>query len=550
MGRVDRKIEVNMGAAMPAQLIPWLQHIAEHHGELPALVAGSGSNSLWNQFSFAELHQRSAALARGLYRLGLRRGDALAIWLPNRPEWMLLHFAAARLGLLSIPINTWCRESEVAHFLAISGCKAIALAPGFKGIDFASILSAALRSTKAKGIDNLRWMIDGGGSENANIAGVECVPLAELLDESADNVDAAENTSVITYSTSGTTAAPKLAVHGEHSLVSHAVAVARESCMTGSDVVLGALPPCGAYGYGIIMAGLSAGARVVLCEEFNLDDVMKLIAAERVTVLALTEPLLRRMLDHPDASRSTFQTLRIAFSAGGTLQPVVTQAASEFGFRISNVYGSSEVLALASFWPLDADIEQRSLGGGYLASSGMRVRAVDSAGNVLPKTVKGELQFSGPTLSVRYLNNEAATHSAFSEDGWFRSKDLGYVLDEEGRQFVYISRMDDAIRIAGFLVSPSEIEDMLQSHPEVLSAQVVGIPDGKGEELAAAFVITQVGAQLQAAALREYCKQRMASYKVPTIVHEVSEYPVTKSANGDKVMKNRLREMAKGIQSA
>lgn len=550
MVRVDRKIEVDMSAEIPAQLVPWLQHIAANHSELPALVAGSSSNSLWNQLSFAELHQRSAAMARGLHRMGLRPGDVLAIWLPNRPEWMLLHFAAARLGLLSIPINTWCRESEVAHFLAISGCKAIALAPGFKGIDFAGILSAALRSTKAKGIDNLRWMIDCGGSENANNANSKYVRLAGLLDDSTVNVDALENTAMITYSTSGTTAAPKLAVHGEQSLVSHAVAVASESCMTRSDVVLGALPPCGAYGYGVIMAGLSAGARVVLCEEFNLDDVMKTIVAEQVTVLALTEPLLRRMLEHPDASRSTFRSLRLVFSAGGTLQPVVTRAASEFGFRISNVYGSSEVLALASFWPFDADIEQRSLGGGYLVSPGMRVRAVDSTGAVVGKMEKGELQFAGPTLSVGYLRNAAATRSAFSEDGWLSSKDLGYVLDDDCRQFVYISRMDDAIRIAGFLVSPSEIEAMLQSHPEVLSAQVVGIPDGKGEELAAAFVITQAGAQLQVVALREYCKTRMASYKVPTIVQVVSEYPVTKSANGDKVMKNRLREMAKGIQSA
>ena len=140
----------------------------------------------------------------------------------------------------------------------------------------------------------------------------------------------------------------------------------------------------------------------------------------------------------------------------------------------------------------------------------MKVRAVDSEGNVLPPGSNGELQFFGPIVTRGYLANEDASHKAFTADGWFRSGDLGSVLDGDGGEFLYVARMNDALRIKGFLVSPGEIEAMLQSHPGVAAAQVVGIPDGFGEEIAAAFVIARDGSAVSAEELRGFCRERMA----------------------------------------
>jgi len=352
---------------------------------------------------------------------------------------------------------------------------------------------------------------------------------------------------MIAFSTSGTTSAPKLAVHRESALLAHAQAVARNARMTSADVVLGALPPCGAYGYVLLMAALAVGARAVMCEEFDMERALELIESEQVTMLAVTEPLIRRLLDHPRASREGLRSLRLVFSAGGTLQPVVARAEKEFGFRVSNVYGSSEVLALAAFWDFSVDCPARAAAGGRLTSDGMRVRTVDAAGNPQPHNREGELQFSGPIMTTGYLANQQATRNAFAADGWFSSQDLGRVTDEGGTEFLYIARLNDAIRLKGFLVSPGEIEAMLQTHPAVKAAQVVGIPDEAGEELAAAFVVLNDGCAVDAAALRDHCRGRMASYKVPALLEVVAAFPMTRSANGDKVIKNRLRDIARGI---
>jgi fatty-acyl-CoA synthase len=327
-------------------------------------------------------------------------------------------------------------------------------------------------------------------------------------------------------------------------LLSHAQAVAQTARMTPDDVVLAALPPCGAYGHGLILAALSAGATAILVREYAVERIVNAIESEQVTVMALTEPLLKKILDHAAAHRKSLRSLRIVFSAGGTLQPVVERAEAEFGFRITNVYGSSEVLALAAFWGFDGSAAERSAAGGRLVSAGMRVRAVDSAGIPVTPGMPGELQFAGPVVTSGYLVNEAATRNAFTTDGWFKSGDLGSVDDESGRRFHYVARLNDALRLKGFLVNPGEIEEMLQSHPDVSAAQVVGLSEKSGEDLAAAFVVLRPHASADADALRTFCRARMASYKVPTLLEIVPKFPMTRSANGDKVMKNRLRDMA------
>jgi fatty-acyl-CoA synthase len=534
------------------RLASWLQIRAERLAErnaLESVQAGAREG-----FSFAELEGRTARLAAAMHGVGLRPGDAIAIWLPNRPSWMLVHLAAARLGLLTIPLNTWYRESELGHFLGLGRCRALFVDGAFRGIDFDGILDATVQSMDATGSSALEWVVDVGSGKPARTgqAGLKRVGLAEFESRAGKlpELTHGENLQMIAYSTSGTTSAPKLAVHRESALLSHAAAVGRRSHMTAHDVVLGALPPCGAYGYTLLLAAMTAGARAIVIDEFDIDRVVDLISAEGVTMLALTEPIMRKLLDHPAASRESFRSLRLVFSAGGTLAPVVDRAEQQFGFRVTNVYGSSEILALAAFWDFKRDIPARSRAGGLLTSPGMHVRAVDSAGTVQPVGANGELQFSGPIVTRGYLANDEANQKAFTDDGWFRSGDLGAVVDGSSGEFLYVARMNDALRIKGFLVSPGEIEAMLQTHPGVAAAQVVGIPDGFGEELAAAFVVARGGATVSADELRGYCRGRMASYKTPAILHLVDAFPVTRSANGDKVMKNKLRELAQGLKSA
>ena len=529
----------------PSSLHPWLESLAGQSESQIALSCAGGE-----AISFAALVRRIMAFAGGLESLGLRPGDRVAIWLPNSRDWLVAHLAAARLGLTTIPINTWSRTSELAHLLSLSECRAIILDSTFRKIDFNGILAGAVAVMGGPISAPLRWVIDAGWVEASHSDSDEIQRRsfsALCAVGSATAEPSVENMAMIAFSTSGTTALPKLAVHREHSILSHARAVCDSAQMTSDDVVLCALPPCGAYGYGLIFASLSAGARAVLCEDFDLDEIICLIARERVTMLALTEPIIRQLLSHPQAGRDNFRSLRIVFSAGATLEPLVRQAQDEFGFRISNVYGSSELLALAAFWGFGANVEERSAAGGRLISDNMRVRAVDSAGLPLPVGTLGELQFTGPVMLTNYLATSPDIHLARTSDGWFSSNDFGIVLDQAGRSFHYVSRRDDVLRLKGFLVNPGEIEAMLQSHPAVGATQVVGVGGADGEDVAAAFVIAAGDAEVTEDGLREFCRSRMASYKIPSLIRIVEEFPTTRSANGDKVVKERLREITRQL---
>lgn len=534
-------------AAPEPGLGSWLAGLEREFADRAALRALDGDEVI----SFADLNRRSARLAGALRQLGLRPGDSLALWLPNRPLWLALHFAAARLGLLTIPLNTWYRASELTHFLRQGRCRAIVMDSGFRNIDFRGVLDEALRALDETGDLALEHVLEAGSRAFPQDTGPSLH--WHLLDDlearapALGDASMAENARMIAFSTSGTTSAPKLAVHRESSLLTHSGHVARKAAMSTSDIVLGVLPPCGAYGYTLLLSSLSAGATALLMEEFDLDRLVSAIRDERVTLLAVTEPILRKLFDHSQAIPATFKSLRLVFSAGTTLQPVVDKAERVFHFRITNVYGSSEILALAAFWGFDRDVAGRSLPGGRLTSDGMEVRAVDATGAPVAPGIEGELQFRGPIVTRGYLGNEQATRRSLRDDGWFASGDLGSVVGPRPDEFLYVARMSDALRIKGFLVSPGEIEAMLQTHPSVATAQVVGLPDGLGEEIAAAFVVLRQSQEVSADELRTYCRDRMASYKTPAIMKIVDSFPMTRSANGDKVMKTALRQMAQGM---
>jgi fatty-acyl-CoA synthase len=164
----------------------------------------------------------------------------------------------------------------------------------------------------------------------------------------------------------------------------------------------------------------------------------------------------------------------------------------------------------------------------------------------LPHGTRGELVFKLPSRMVGYYGNDAATREASTADGWFRSGDLGYTTGE--RQFVFLTRLGDALRVSGFLVSPAEIEDVLLEHPRVSAAQVVGV-DTPGGTRPFAFVILKAGATLDEAAILSHCAARLAKYKLPMRVHALAEFPVTPGANATKIQRGKLRELAREIAS-
>jgi fatty-acyl-CoA synthase len=272
---------------------------------------------------------------------------------------------------------------------------------------------------------------------------------------------------------------------------------------------------------------------------FEAREAASLIAAHSITHFAAAGDIVARLLELSPEARP-YPSVRLVIGAR-TGQAAPAEAR---GLCLVGVYGMSEVQAMVSRH-FEADPpERRELGGGTLVAAEARVRARDTAtGAILPHGESGELEFRMPSQMAGYFENDEATRAAVTDDAYVRSGDLGYTV--EGG-FVFQARMGDALRLSGFLVNPLEIEEILGGHPHVAAAQVVGV-EGERGTYAVAFVVPRPGAQIAEAHLIAHCAQRIAGYKVPKRVFTLDEFPVTHSANGTKVQKAKLREMAGGL---
>jgi fatty-acyl-CoA synthase len=257
----------------------------------------------------------------------------------------------------------------------------------------------------------------------------------------------------------------------------------------------------------------------------------------RVTMFPATGDIVAQLRDASDAPIPYPTVRRVLGARAGQARP-----ADARGLKMVGIYGSSEMQAVLSRQPYDASPEQRELGGGKLITAATQVRARDTvSGNILPHGENGEIEFKGPSCMMGYYGNPEATAAAFTDDGFFKSGDLGYTVAEG--EFVFLSRMGDVLRLSGFLVNPLEIEAVLDAHPSVQASQVVGV-DGTRGPLPVAFVIPKNGAGIDEAALIAHCAKQIAHYKVPKHVLPIAEFPFTPSANGNKIQKAKLREMA------
>jgi fatty-acyl-CoA synthase len=226
----------------------------------------------------------------------------------------------------------------------------------------------------------------------------------------------------------------------------------------------------------------------------------------------------------------------------GTGAQFIAEADRRTGATWSDVYGSSECFALVAFWSVDAPVNDRGYKGGDVVSPDIQIRIVDpESGEELPYGERGELQIRGYNVLPAYYRNEKATAAAIAPGGWYRTGDLSY-MPQKG-SLVFLTRLGDSLRIHGFLVDPLEIEDYLGLHDAVDVVQVIGVPGTNGD-VPVAFVRVRSGTACSVEELQRFCKERLASYKVPVHIFFVDEFPTTMGTNGAKIQKGRLREIA------
>lgn len=502
--------------------------------------------------SYRQFDQQVKACASWLSKQGVQPGDRVAVWLVNRVEWLVLLFALARLGATLVAVNTKYRSHEVHYILSNSQASILILQLHFLKIDFASIVQEVDAST----LPHLQkvFVVDSTADTPATLLGKQPVAFpADLIQAEPAPLTFVEpdpDSSAVFFTTSGTTKGPKLVMHTQRTLSTHAghVATGYELAHPDNKLIAG-LPFCGVFGLNSALAAIKAGMPVVIMDFFDVATATTLIQQHNVTHIFGSDEMLRMFVQHlakGDNPAIPFPSLKLFGFA--SFSPRFVDLANELiprGFPMRGLYGSSEVHALFSLQKASLPVEDRAQGGGYPAAGPLAsLRARDPDTNQLcPPGIAGEIEIKSPSLFRGYFNNPTATAEAFTEDGYFKTGDLGYV--REDGSFVYQSRMGDTMRIGGFLVDPSEIEHVLAEQPEIKSAQVVGI-EIEGKLRPVAFVIKATSEEPSVASILNNVAAQLAKFKVPARLWFVDEFPATASANGLKFQRVKLREMALG----
>ena len=525
-------------------------------GDREAIVATD------RRISYAQLYRDARRLARGLLACGVRKDDKVALWMPGRPEWLAVQHGCALIGAVVVALNTRYKTHELRYILRQSDATTLVCADHAGPVDYLETLAEVLPDLAASVPGELdvaefpalrRVIVHADDPYPGCLAWRDIEELGDAP-ETAGGLDTAraavapDDPFTILY-TSGTTSFPKGAVISHRNCLPHGWWCGAVMRLTEADRVLHALPLSGTWGgLCIPLATFTHGATLVLMETFEAAVALRLMEDERITVWNGVDTMAVPMLEHPDLARRDRSRLRTGgFAAtGGGVQGLFEAVVERLGMRLAfQPYGMTEVNAMALVHDLDEPPESLAVAGVWPAD-GLEARVVDpETGRDQPIDGEGELWLRGRLVTAGYYRKPEETARAFSPDGWFKTGDLA-VRRADGR-VVFRGRLREVLRISHFMVAPGEIEAYLQTHPKVLQAFVIGVPDPRTNEAAVAYVIPRPGcADLTEEEVIAHCRGRIASFKVPRHVRVVADVPRTPGPHGDKVQKARLREMFLG----
>lgn len=491
--------------------------------------------------TIAEFELRVQAAKIWLQGMRLQRGDVIAIWMVNRLEWFVLLFAAARLGIIIVAVNTRYRSEELSHILRSSGARLLFTQSSYKKIDFLNIVEQ-LTPSDIPELEHIVLIGEQTVKQPKLVWPVSVFnPQASSLSPLQD--DSHPTDTVLLFPTSGTTKAPKLVMHPQITIADHARRCSAAYELNHQDAsLLLMLPVCGVFGLNASLAALAASAPVIVQDTFDANEAGRLIKDYGITHTFGSDEMFNRLCEVYDEARP-FPSLRLC--GFGAFTSSFTDSANDCwarGVPLHGMYGSSEVLAIFSGQPQYLSQEQKIEGGGLpVAGSEAKIRIRDThSGEILPQGQSGEIEIQAPSLFTGYFKNSEDTARAF-RDGYFVTGDLGH-LRPDGT-LVYETRLGDAMRLGGHLVSPLEIEELLKKMEGVTDAHVVQtLIDGQPR--AVAFLIVEPGLQVDLDQMIRQLKQSVAGYKVPARVWIVDQFPQTQGPNGLKSSRVKLREMA------
>lgn len=508
------------------------------------------------RWTYAEFSNQVDKNAAGLLALGIEPGDRVGLWAPNRPEWVVMQYATARIGAILVNINPAYRLSELEYALNKVACKAIVIAAQFKSSDYVAMMqdlapelaSCAPGQLMSKTFPHLKTVIRMGSDKTAGMYNYGDVAAAA----SAAERDRLEGISaglgcddpINIQFTSGTTGAPKGATLSHKNIVNNARNVVATMNFSETDRLCIPVPLY--HCFGMVMGSLGCvayGAAMVFPgEAFEPVETLKAVLSENCTALYGVPTMFVAMMEHVDPTDFLDTPLRTGIMAGAPCPIEVMKRVIE-DMKMTEVtiaYGMTETSPVSFQSHVDDPLERRVSTVGRVHPH-VEVKVVDEFGNIVPVGVQGEACTRGYSVMQGYWDDAERTTESIDQDGWMHTGDLA-VIDEDGYGNI-VGRVKDMLIRGGENVYPREIEEYLFRHPGVQEVQVFGVPDDKFGEEICAWIVPREGSDLNEDIIKDFCRGQIAHYKVPRYVRFRKELPMTVTGKPQKfVMRDKMIE--------
>jgi len=533
--------------------------VSSRFGENEALV----SKHQGLRLTYEELRARVDELAVALLGFGVQKGDRVGIWSPNNVEWVLVQFATAKVGAILVNINPAYRVTELEYALNQSGVSLLVTARQFKTSDYhwmITELAPEIRKLpkigrneeiRAARVPALRRIVTLGEEGESSTASM--IPWRRFLEVGTMNsspIDLKEREEGLSFDdpiniqyTSGTTGFPKGATLTHYGILNNGYFAGEEMKFTNRDRLC--IPVPFYHCFGMVLGNLASvthGAAIVLPgDAFSADGVLGTVEDERCTALHGVPTMFIAELESPKFRQYDLSTLRTGIMAGSPCPvEVMKKVISEMGIReITICYGMTETSPVSFQTRIDDPLDLRVSTVGR-AHPHVEAKIVDRVtGNIVPRGVAGELCVRGYLVMLKYWNNPEATREAIDSEGWMHTGDLASML--ENGYVNIVGRTKDMISRGGEKIFPKEVEDFLYTNPKILDVQVIGVPSRKYGEEVMAWVKLKAGETATAEEIQQFCKGKIAYFKIPTYFKFTDTFPMTVTG---KVQKFKMREVA------
>jgi len=506
------------------------------------------------RYTYKEFNQVCRQVAKGLLKIGVKKGDKLSIWANNVPEWVVLQFASAKVGAILVTVNTSYKSSELEYILNQSDSSMLFMVRSFKGFDYVNALHEVVPSLKSdpeKPLDcsNLPFfkkVVFIG--EDTPVGMLNFDGLIELgLTVSDDDLSEVEKSldcheTINMQYTSGTTGFPKGVMLSHYNVVNNGYAIGECMKFTDQDRLCIPVPFFHCFGCVLgVMVCVTHASAMVPVETFDPLKVLQTIEAEKCTAVHGVPTMFIAELEHPEFNKFDLSSMRTGIMAGSVCPiEVMKRAVKDMHVtEITSVYGQTESSPGITQTRTEDAIELRVATVGR-ALPGAEVKIVDiETGKPLPPGKQGELCARGYMVMKGYYKMPEETAKVIDGDGWLHTGDLA-IMDENGYCKI-TGRIKQMIIRGGENIYPREIEEFIYTHPKVSDVQVYGVPDRKYGEQVMAAIILKSGMEMTEEELKSFCGDKIAHYKIPRYVRFVDSFPMTASG---KIQKFKMREMA------